>query len=57
MDRVDSPVISSRQEITLSELEDGESDENRWPMGWTIWFALGAGSALWLAIAAIVWII
>ncbi len=58
MDRMDSSVFSSSQDaVALSELLETEVQDDRWPMGWTIWLALGGGAALWLVIATIFWLI
>jgi hypothetical protein len=57
MDRVDISVFSTSQDVALSDLLESEVDDDRWPMGWTIWLALGGGAALWLVIATIFWLI
>jgi hypothetical protein len=57
MDRVDSSAFSSSEDVDLSELLDSNVDDDRWPKGWTIWFAVGGGAALWLVIAAVFWLI
>lgn len=57
MDRIDTSVFSTPEDVVLSELLDSEETDDRWPMAWTIWLALGGGAALWLVIATVVWLI